>query len=133
HGYDVHPVQSQMVVDPSFSATQSSNPEDEAAYQVSLEYAKAIDADMILVTDPDADRLGIAVKHQGVYQLLTGNQTAALTLHYLLTHRPKVNGFVYTTNVTSALVKDIASHFNQMVGETLTGFKFIGEQANRNE
>ncbi len=133
HGYDVYPVSSQMIVDPAFSATKSSNPEDEASYEVSLEYAKKLDADMILVTDPDADRLGIAVKHEGNYHLLSGNQTAALTLQYLLTNKKAEKGFVYTTVVTSALVKDIANHFNQKIGETLTGFKFIGEQANLNE
>lgn len=133
HGYEVFPVLSQMVVDPNFSATKSSNPEDDASYEVGIEYAKSINADMVLVTDPDADRLGIAVKHQDSYHLLTGNQTAALMLHYLLVNRPRVDGFVYTTIVTSALIKDIANHFNQKIGETLTGFKFIGEQANLNE
>jgi phosphoglucomutase len=129
HGYEVYPVLEQMKVDPTFSQTKSSNPEEELAYELSLQYAKKYDADIVLVTDPDADRLGIAVKHNGVYQLINGNQTASLTLYYILKHAPKQEGFVYTTIVTSALVKEIALSFNQRVGETLTGFKFIGEQA----
>lgn len=129
-GYDVHPVAAQMVPDPAFGATKSSNPEEAIAFELALSEAKAVDADIVLATDPDTDRLGIAVKHQGKYVLLNGNQTAALTLYYLLTEKSyDKKGFVYTTVVTSDLVKEIALYYNHYVGQTLTGFKFIGEQA----
>lgn len=130
-GYDVYPLSSQMIVDPSFENTKSSNPEEAIAYVESIKYAKEIDADIILVTDPDADRLGVAVFHQNEYHLLNGNQTASLKLYYKLKHSKEIdNGFVYTTNVTTSLINDIAISFNQNVVTTLTGFKFIGEKAN---
>jgi phosphoglucomutase len=137
-GYDVIPVEKEMVVDPHFTYTQSSNPEQEKAYINSLILAKEVSADMILVTDPDADRLGVAVKHQGSYTLLTGNQTAAIELFYILTEQTKLktlkkDGIVYTTVVTSEIIKAIAQSFQLKVIETLTGFKFIGEQAELND
>jgi phosphoglucomutase len=138
HGYEIHPYEPQMIVDPNFSATQSSNPEEAIAYEHTITYAKQIQADLIMVTDPDADRLGIAVKHDGKYQLLSGNQTAAIELYYILTELKKsnrlpANGFVYTTNVTTDLIKVIAQSFGMKVVTTLTGFKFIGEQAEKNK
>lgn len=138
HGYDVIPYEPQMKVDPSFSKTQSSNPEEAIAYEHTLTFAKTIDADLIMVTDPDADRLGIAVKHDGEYKLLSGNQTAAIELFYILNELQKSkklpkNGFVYTTNVTTDLISVIAKSFQIKVVTTLTGFKFIGEQAEKNQ
>ncbi|VEU82538.1 phospho-sugar mutase [Acholeplasma hippikon] len=130
-GYEVYPLKEQMIVDPAFSNTKSSNPEDSIAYERSIAYAKEIDADMVLVTDPDADRLGVAVKHNNEFVLINGNQTASLELYYLLTEKKQPDGFVYTTVVTSPLIKQIALGFNKKVGETLTGFKFIGEQAEK--
>ncbi|MDY0209963.1 MAG: phospho-sugar mutase [Acholeplasma sp.] len=137
-GYKVYPVSSQMTVDPNFSHAESSNPEETLAYKESIEFAKSIDADLILVTDPDADRLGVMVKHQGKYHFLTGNQTASLTLHYVLSRRKAQNilpenGYVFSTNVTTPLITKIARSFNATVVETLTGFKFIGEQAKKIE
>jgi phosphoglucomutase len=137
-GYQVFPLESQMVVDPLFGATESSNPEEKLAYEGALEYAKTIDADLILVTDPDADRLGVMVKHHGKYEFLTGNQTASLTLHYVLSRRKAQNimpedGYVFTTNVTTPLVEKIATSFGAKVETTLTGFKFIGEKAKQIE
>lgn len=128
-GYDCNPLKSQMIVDPGFSNTKSSNPEEHIAYEESIKYAKSINADLVLVTDPDADRLGVAVKHENDFSILTGNQAGAIILYYLLTEKEQPDGFVYTTVVTSKLIKDIALSFNKKVGETLTGFKFIGEQA----
>lgn len=133
-GYNIFPLESQMVVDPMFSNTASSNPEEKLAYEGSIAYAKEIDADLIMVTDPDADRLGIMVKHLGAYVFLTGNQAASLTLHYILSRRkaqnilPK-NGYVFTTNVTTPLIEKIALSFGMHLKTTLTGFKFIGQQA----
>ena len=79
-----------MVVDPMFSNTASSIQKKNSRMKVLLPYAKEIDADLIMVTDPDADRLGIMVKHLGAYVFLTGNQAASLTLHYILSdEKPK--------------------------------------------
>ena len=133
-GYDVHPYTPQMIVDPNFSNTKSSNPEEQEAYEQTIAFAKDIDADIVMVTDPDADRLGIAVKHKGNYELITGNQTASIELYYLLSERKKYNllppnGHVYTTNVTTKLIEVIARSFELDVITTLTGFKFIGEKA----
>lgn len=137
-GHHVYPLASQMTVDPNFSQTKSSNPEEDAAYTQALVYAKEMDADLIMLTDPDADRLGIAVKHQGTYHLLTGNQTAALELYYILAERRKkdmlpANGMVYKTIVTTDLIDDIATSFGVKTTSTLTGFKFIGEKAEQNK
>ncbi len=135
-GYDIHPYLPQMVVDPDFSATESSNPEEKDAYIETIKYAQEIDADIVMVTDPDADRLGIAVKHEDHFHLITGNQTASVELYYLLSMRKKFNilppnGHVYTTNVTTKLIEVIARSFDLDVITTLTGFKFIGEQAEK--
>lgn len=133
-GYLVYPYEPQMIIDPAFSHTKSSNPEDKEAYEKTIEYANQIDADLVLVTDPDADRLGIAVRHDDKFQLLTGNQTAAIELYYILTQRKKLGklpkkGYVYTTNVTTDLIKVMAESYGMHVVTTLTGFKFIGEKA----
>ncbi|PKK96536.1 MAG: phosphoglucomutase, partial [Tenericutes bacterium HGW-Tenericutes-3] len=137
-GYDIYPYAPQMIEDPAFSNTESSNPEESQAFDKTLAYAKEINAQVIMVTDPDADRLGIAILHQGSYHLLTGNQTAAIELYYILSQRKKnqtlpKKGFVYTTNVTTNLINVIAKSFNMDVVTTLTGFKFIGEQAEINK
>ncbi|MFH0767851.1 MAG: phospho-sugar mutase [Bacillota bacterium] len=133
-GYDIYPYEPQMIVDPAFSNTKSSNPEEAIAFEDTISYAKKINADIVMITDPDADRLGIAVLHQGKYQLLTGNQTAAIELFYILNEKKKNHslpnqGYVYTTNVTSKLIDVIAHSFGMHVITTLTGFKFIGQQA----
>jgi len=137
-GYDVYPYAPQMIVDPTFPNTKSSNPEEALAFEETIKYAKELDADIVMVTDPDADRLGIAVKHENEYHLLTGNQTAAIELYYILTEKKKNHslpkgGYVYTTNVTTNLIPVIAKSFNMEVVTTLTGFKFIGEQAELNK
>lgn len=130
-GYEVHEVSQEMVVDPHFTHTLSSNPEQSDAYIGALKKAKEVDADLVLITDPDADRLGVAVKHDDEYVMLTGNQTAAIELDYIVEYKkdlPK-DGIVYTTIVTSDIIKRIAYAKQLKVIETLTGFKFIGEQA----
>jgi len=134
--YLIYPYMPQMVEDPNFSATKSSNPEDKLAYEGALSYAKEIDADIVMVTDPDADRLGIAVKHQGEYHLINGNQTGAIELYYILSTLSKQNklpkkGYVFSTVVTTNLIDVITKHYNQAIIHTLTGFKFIGEQAEK--
>ena len=137
-GYDVYPLACQMTNDPDFSGVKSSNPENAEAYDEGIEYAKEIGAKIVLATDPDADRLGIAVEHKGEYVLLTGNQTASLVLDYILRTRKELgtlpeDGYVFTTNVSSTLPEAIAKNYGMKVEITLTGFKFIGEKAREME
>lgn len=132
-GYEVLTVAEQMQVDPAFTHTKSSNPEDDIAYEKGIELAKKHQADVVFVTDPDADRLGLAYLSNGTYHILNGNQTGSMMLYYMLTEKKQPQGMVYTTVVTSHLIKKIAKSFKQTVGETLTGFKFIGEQAEKNQ
>ncbi len=131
-GYDIYPVEKQMVVDPAFTYAKSSNPEDIEAFELGLKEAKKINADMVLTTDPDADRLGIMVKHHGEYIFLNGNQTAALELYYVLSRRKDLNkldpnGLIYVSNVSTPLIKDLGAHYGIEVKEVLTGFKHIGK------
>jgi phosphoglucomutase len=126
-----------MIVDPAFSNTLSSNPEEPDAYIETIKYAREINAELVMVTDPDADRLGIAVQHHGKYELISGNQTAVIELYYILSQKKKKGmlpkkGFVYKTNVTSDLIEVIAKSYSMTVETTLTGFKFIGEKAEKN-
>lgn len=137
-GYDVYPLACQMTNDPDFSGVKTSNPENKEAYDEAIAYAKEISAKIVLATDPDADRLGIAVEHNGEYILFTGNQTAALVLDYILKTRKELNqlpedGYVFTTNVSSTLPIAIAERYGMKVEITLTGFKFIGEKAREME
>ena len=133
-GYDVTPVAEQMTCDPDFSGVKTSNPENKEAYDESIALAKKIGAKICLATDPDADRLGIAVEHNGEYYLFTGNQTAAIVLDYILKTRKELNtlpkdGYMFTTNVSSTLPEIIAKEYGVKTEITLTGFKFIGEKA----
>lgn len=137
-GYDVVPLACQMTNDPDFSGVKTSNPENAEAYDEAIDLAREIGAKIVLATDPDADRLGIAVEHNGEYVLFTGNQTAALILDYILKTRKELNtlpsdGYVFTTNVSSTLPSAIAEKYGMKVEITLTGFKFIGEKAREME
>ena len=130
-GYDVTCVEDQMVHDPDFSSVSSANPENKQAFDKAIELGKKINADILLANDPDADRLGIAPLHKGEYVLLTGNQTAAIILNYLLENTKEIpaNSYLFTTIVSSTLPSKIALRHGLKVKEVLTGFKFIGEQA----
>ncbi len=133
-GYDVYPLACQMTNDPDFSGVKSSNPESPLAYDEAIDFAKKIGAQIVLCTDPDGDRLGIAVKHNGEYKLFTGNQSGTLILDYILRTRKELgtlpkDGYVFTTNVSSLLPQVIAKKYGMKVEITLTGFKFIGEKA----
>lgn len=127
-GYNLYPVEKQCSPDPSFPNTLSPNPEDEKAYIESIKLAKQIDADLILVTDPDGDRIGVGVKHNNDYTLLTGNQTGALILDYLLNNKTcDNNSLVISSIVTTSLIETLAKKYNTFFKQTLTGFKYIGE------
>lgn len=132
-GYNVIPVESQCEPDPNYSNTKDPNPENKVAFEEGIKVAEEVDADCIICTDPDCDRLGVMVKHQGKYVALTGNQTGAILLKYILEQRTKLgsmpnNPIVYSTVVTSSLGDLICSKYNVKVDKTLTGFKFIGDK-----
>lgn len=134
-GYEhVTVVPEQELPDPDFSTVSSPNPEEHAAFEYAIRLGEENGADILIGTDPDADRLGVAVKDQeGRYVVLTGNQTGALLLHYLLSQKQQKgmlpdNGVVLKTIVTSEMGRDIAASFGLDTIDTLTGFKFIGEK-----
>ena len=137
-GYDVVPLPCQMTCDPNFSGVKTSNPENKEAYDEAIALAKALGAPIVLATDPDADRLGIAVEHNGEYILFTGNQTATLVFDYICKTRKELgtlpkDGYMFTTNVSSTLPIAIAEKYGLKTEITLTGFKFIGEKAREME
>lgn len=130
-GYTVYPVEEQMVPDGNFTTLQSPNPEEASAFAYAIELGKEKDADILIATDPDADRMGIAAKDEkGNYILLTGNQTGAILLDYLgkFKHVQK-KGIVFNTIVTSNFAKAICEKYHLELVQTLTGFKYIGQQA----
>ncbi|QHT48065.1 phospho-sugar mutase [Bacillus sp. SB49] len=127
----VHIVEEQAKPDPEFSTVASPNPEEHQAFEIAIEQGKAIGADLLLATDPDADRLGVAVPDEnGEYQVLTGNQTGALMLDYILGQSAEIpkNGRMIKTIVTSEFGRVIADSYGISSLDTLTGFKFIGEK-----
>ncbi|MDD4355065.1 MAG: phospho-sugar mutase, partial [Candidatus Izemoplasmatales bacterium] len=133
-GYDVTPVESQLVPDPFFSTVTSPNPENPKAFELARALGDKIGAELLIATDPDADRLGIVVKDSGDYHYLSGNQAGAILIYYLLSEKKRLGllpkkGVVFNTIVTSELGAKIARAFGFEVVSTLTGFKFIGEQA----
>jgi phosphoglucomutase len=136
-GYkNVHVVKEQELPDPEFSTVKSPNPEEHAAFELAIRDGKKVGADLLIGTDPDADRLGIAVlNREGEYVVLTGNQTGALLLDYLLTQKQAKamipqNGVVLKTIVTSEIGRKIAASYNLPTVDVLTGFKFIAEKIN---
>lgn len=130
----VRVVPEQEKPDPNFSTVKSPNPEEREAFTIAIEQAKAWDADIIMGTDPDADRMGTVVKNaNGEYLVLTGNQAGAIMVHYLLDAMKAkgtlpANGAVIKTIVTSELGASIAKSHGMTVFNTLTGFKYIGEK-----
>lgn len=127
-GYNVITVDEQMVNDPNFSNTKSSNPEDCISYELAIEYAKKNNADIIIATDPDADRLGVGVLNNNEYVLLNGNETASIMFDYLIKNNKKKNSYLFTTVVSSILPIKMAIKNNINYHLTLTGFKFIGDE-----
>jgi len=132
-------VKEQEMPDPNFSTVKSPNPEEHAAFELAIQYGKKLNADVLIGTDPDCDRLGVAVKNpEGDYEVLTGNQTGALLLHYIVSQKQAngtlpENGIVLKTIVTSELGRAIAESYKLASLDTLTGFKFIGEKIKQYE
>jgi len=132
-GYPYILVEEQCSFDPEFPNTKSPNPEEKVAYEKAIDLARKVNADGVLSTDPDADRVGIVVKHNNDYVLLTGNQTGSILIEYLLKTKTQlntlpVNPVIFNTVVTSDLGEKVANHYGVEVEKTLTGFKFIGEK-----
>lgn len=136
---DVTVVKEQELPDPNFSTVKSPNPEEHAAFEYAIRDGEKVGADVLIATDPDADRLGVAVRnHDGEFQVLTGNQTGALMLDYLLSQKKEngtlpENGVVLKTIVTSEIYRTIAKAYGLDTVDTLTGFKFIGEKIKQYE
>ncbi|MEH7097786.1 phospho-sugar mutase [Neobacillus vireti] len=132
-------VKEQELPDANFSTVKSPNPEEHAAFELAIKYGEEMGADILMATDPDADRLGVAVRNSsGEYVVLTGNQMGALMLDYLLSQKQAKcilpeNGVVIKTIVTSEIGRAIAEHYGMQAMDTLTGFKFIGEKINEFE
>ncbi|NLM05064.1 MAG: phospho-sugar mutase, partial [Clostridiales bacterium] len=131
---NVFVVPEQEKPDPEFSTVNYPNPEERAAFELSIELAMKENADLIIGTDPDCDRVGAVVKNmEGEYIVLTGNQTGALLVEYILStldekDNLKEDGIVIKTIVTSEMGADIAKAYDITVLDTLTGFKYIGEK-----
>ena len=133
-GYtDVHLVEAQSSPDGNFPTVKSPNPEEPEALQMALDQAKAIGADMVVGTDPDSDRLGIAVRDQNNdFRLINGNQTMVVMTYFLLEQWKKSNRldgkqFVATTIVSTPIIQKMAQAYGVQYKETLTGFKWIGK------
>lgn len=131
---NVHVVKEQELPDGNFSTVSYPNPEEKDVFSLAIKLAQEIDAELIIGTDPDADRMGVLVKSDdGEYNVLTGNQTGCLILEYMLSQMDEndkiPNGaFIVKTIVTTELARKIAEHYKVELVEVLTGFKFIGEK-----
>lgn len=137
-GFDnVIPVPSQSIIDPEFPTTIKPNPEYRDVFIPGFELANKVNANVIIATDPDADRMGAAVrKEDGDFQVLTGNQIATLMIYYILAHLKETGKLepdyeLITSIVSSALPFKIAKDFGIRTKAVLTGFKFIGEEVDR--
>jgi phosphoglucomutase len=130
----VYMVEEQTTFDPNFSTVSSPNPEEHEAFSLAIQHAKQHGADIIMGTDPDADRMGVVIQNpKGEYQVLTGNQTGALLLHYIITIKKELGRLdpqdtICKTIVTSEIGRDIGQAYGLETLDTLTGFKFIGEK-----
>ncbi len=133
-GYEVYPVLKQCDPDPDFSGTLSPNPEDQRSYIEPIKLAQEIGAQLVVMTDPDGDRCGLAfLNKNGEYETLTGNQSAAMLMDYIFKVRKEKgllhdNGVMYNTIVTSSLGEKVAAYYGVKTEQFLTGFKFIGNR-----
>ena len=134
--FDVSVVKEQAVADGNFTTVRSPNPEEKDALNMALEQAKRANADLVIGTDPDCDRVGVGVLHNGDYTLLTGNQTGALLVDFYLKFKKQSlnpKSTLVKTIVTNDLGAEIARKNGLNVVETLTGFKYIGDQITKYE
>lgn len=134
--FDVSVVKEQAVADGNFTTVRSPNPEEKDALNMALEKAKRANADLVIGTDPDCDRVGVGVLHNGEYTLLTGNQTGALLVDFYLKFKKQSltpKSTLVKTIVTNDLGAEIARKNGLNVVETLTGFKYIGDQITKYE
>ena len=132
---NVYVVKEQELPDGDFPTVSYPNPEDKKAFTLALKLAEEVDADIVLATDPDADRLGVYAKDtaSGEYVSFTGNMSGMLILEYILSQKKAMgilpeNGAVVTTIVSGKMARKIAAAYHVDLIETLTGFKYIGEQ-----
>ncbi len=131
---DLHIVEEQAVADPDFSTVESPNPEEFSSFKMALDLAKEHDPDLIMATDPDADRIGVVVKDaSGEYRNLTGNQIGVLLSNFLLEQMKESgnlpdNGVIIKTIVSTEMIREVAKDYGVEVMDVLTGFKFIGEK-----
>ena len=136
---DVAVVKEQELPDTEFSTVEYPNPEEKAVFNIAIDMAKESNADLIIGTDPDCDRVGIVVRdNNGEYVVLNGNQTGAIIVNYLFSKMNEAGNIpekpvVIKTIVTSELGAAIAEHYGSEVVNTLTGFKFIGEKIHEYE
>lgn len=137
-GYDLIPVTAQCEPDTEFSNTKNPNPETKEAFELPVQVAKETGADIAITTDPDCDRLGVAVKQGEDYVLMTGNQSGAVLLKYIIEQRLKHGTMpqrpvMFNTIVTSDIGDRICAKYGVEVEKTLTGFKFIGDKIHKYE
>lgn len=131
---ELYPVEEQVLPDPHFSTVKAPNPEEPASFKLALELARREEADLVLATDPDADRVGCAVRdHKGRFRHLNGNEIGALLLDYILGRLAErgslpENAVMIKTIVTGDLGRKVAGSYGVETMETLTGFKYIGEK-----
>lgn len=136
---NVHTVPEQMVKDGNFPTVKSPNPENGEALTMALDLAKKLDADIVMASDPDADRVGMACKNdKGEWILIDGNQTCMLFLYYIIMNRKaqgkmEGNEFIVKTIVTTELIKSIADKNQIKMYDCYTGFKWIARQIRLNE
>lgn len=135
YGFEnINIVSEQAIIDGNFPTCKSPNPEEPAAMELGIKLAKEIDADILLATDPDADRVGIAVKdHKNEFILINGNQTATVLTYYILktlkeSSKLKGNEYTIKTIVTSELIKKVSENFGVKNYDVFTGFKFIADK-----
>lgn len=134
---DVNIVEEQATPDGNFPTVKSPNPEEREALTLAIRKAEKINADIVIGTDPDSDRLGVVVKHNGKYIILNGNQTASILVYYLLDsfkREGKLKGkeFIVKTIVTTGLIAQIAKGYDVKYFDVLTGFKYIAEEIEKN-
>ncbi|MCF0205854.1 MAG: phospho-sugar mutase [Bacteroidales bacterium] len=134
---DINIVEEQATPDGNFPTVKSPNPEERETLSIAIQNAERLDADIVIGTDPDSDRLGVVVKHNGKFMILNGNQTASILVYYLLEsfkNEGKLKGkeFIVKTIVTTELIAKISKDYGVQYYDVLTGFKYIAEIIEKN-